>query len=152
MDQLMHRTAAPVDSVRHKIRSLTTQLEQFQLEICAELSVAEASPNGARLRNAAAEDLAELRASLDQLRRVLWFYLEENVTREPVERLTAQASRQGHIDPPPSFFDRLNLVIEGYMQTRSGFEVLKRKSPATDSWKDDGPGWQSSIRSRTQAG
>jgi hypothetical protein len=148
----MHRTAAPVNSVRHKIRSLTAQLDQFQHEICAELSLANASPNRTKLRNAAAEDLAELRIALDQLRRVLWFYLEEIAARRPAETFTPQPSRQAELQPPPSFFDRLNLVIEGYMQTRSGFEVLRRKSPATDSWKDDGPGWQSSTRSRTQAG
>jgi hypothetical protein len=148
----MHRTAAPVDSVRHKIRSLTTQLNQLQQEICAELSLANTSPSRSMLRYGNAEELAELRASLDQLRRVLCFYLEEIPARAPVETLGPQPSRPVALQPPPSFFDRLNLVIEGYMQTRSGFEVLKRKSPATESWKDDGPGWQSSIRSRTQAG
>jgi hypothetical protein len=148
----MHRIASTAESVRHKIKTLSRELEQFQREIYAELSLADASPNRTKLRNTAAEDLAELRAALDRLRRVLWFYVEEIAARRPAETLIPQASRQAQSDPPPSFFDRLNLVIEGYMQTRSGFEVLKRKSPATDSWKDDGPGWQSSIRSRTQAG
>lgn len=148
----MHRTAAPVDSVRHKIRSLTAQIEQFQQEMCAELSLANASPSRSMLRSGNAEDLARFRAALDQLRRVLWFYFEESSSREPAETLTPQPIRQAELQPPPSFFDRLNLVIEGYMQTRTGFEVLKRKSPATESWKDDGRGWQSSIRSRTQAG
>lgn len=148
----MHRTAAPVDSVRHKIRSLTAQLEQLQQEICAGLSLANASPSRSTLRNGNGEDLAQFRAALDQLRRVLWFYFSETSACEPVETLTPQPSRQAELQPPPSFFDRLNLVIEGYVQTRSGFEVLKRKAPATESWKDDGRGWQSSIRSRTQAG
>lgn len=148
----MHRIASPAQSVRHKIKALTRELEHFQQEICAELSLANASPNRTRLRNAAAEDLLHLRTALDQLRRVLWFYFEQSATLVPAETVTPQPSQQAPLAPSPSFFDRLNLVIEGYMQTRSGFEVLKRKSPATDSWKDDGRGWQSSIRSRTQAG
>jgi hypothetical protein len=149
----MHRNAAPVDSVRHKLRSLTAQLEQFQHDICAELALADAaSPNHNHLRSSAAGDLKQLRAALDQLRRVLWFYLEEITTCEPADALVSQTLKPAEIEPPPSFFDRLNLVIEGYVQTRSGFEVLKRKSSAIEPWKDDGRDWQSSIRSRTPIG
>jgi hypothetical protein len=148
----MHRIAAPTESVRHKIRNLTAQLELLQQEICAELSLADASPTHSLVRNAAADDLKQFRAALDQLRRVLWFYFEEIAARAPAEALTPQVRGEAQLEPPPSFFDRLNLVIEGYMQTRSGFEILKRKPAATESWKDDDRGWQSSTRSRTQAG
>jgi hypothetical protein len=148
----MHRIAAPAESVRHKIRNLTAQLELLQQEICAELSRADGSPPHTWTRNAATEDLAQLRAALDQLRRVLWFYFEEMTAREPMEKPAPQAIEPAAMKPAPSFFDRLNLVIEGYMQTRNGFEVLKRKPAATEPWRDDGRGWQSSIRSRTQAG
>ena len=146
----MHRIAAPAESVRQKIRSLTSQIEQVQQEICTELALENSSSQ--RIRIDASDDLKHLRAALDQLRRVLWFYFEEITIAETAEHLVPQAIARTEIEPPPSFFDRLNLVIEGYMQTRTGFEALKRKSPATESWKGDGRGWQSSIRSRTPTG
>lgn len=148
----MHRITAPAESVLHKIRNLTVELELLQREICAELSLADAAPNQNLMRNEAGEDLAQFRTALDQLRRVLWFYFEEITTAKPAEKLIPQTIERASLEPSPSFFDRLNLVIEGYVQTRAGFELVRRKPPATESWKDDGRDWQSSIRSRTPIG
>ena len=145
----MHKPVARAANVLQKIKTVTAELEHLQHEICS--LVDSSSPDEGALPGGGA-DVCELRAALDQLRRVLWFYLEEISAHKPAEKLLPQAVEPAALEPPPSFFDRLNLVIEGYMQTRRGFDVLKRKPAATEPWRDDGRGWQSSIRSRTQAG
>lgn len=121
------------NAVTQKVRAVTTQIEDIQHELCTHL----AAPDGSRTYHCASpsvtgEDVSRLRNAVDQLRRVLWFYAgnEEPATvlkqvgsgaaQELMEHpLQAQPTASSMSEPwngSVSFFERLNLVIDGYMQ------------------------------------
>ncbi len=103
----------------------------MQHELCNHL----AAPDGSRKYHApssslSGEDVSRLRNAVDQLRRVLWFYAgnEEPATvLKEVRAGGAQDVTEYALQGQPattnepwngsvSFFERLNLVIDGYMQ------------------------------------
>jgi hypothetical protein len=76
------------------------------------------------LPETAGADVMQFKAAVDQLRRTLWFYCDEEPASAPPQRqyLVPQVP-PGEQSPEPvserhsgSFFDRLNLVIDGYIQ------------------------------------
>jgi hypothetical protein len=120
------------DSVLERMRALTRELAAIQAEMHSHLAGAMAGSKGSLLEDAEAlPAVNDLKAELDQVRRILWFYIEE-AARKPL----AGADQQGErIQPAPRalvaqssgplagaepgwFFDRLNLVIDSYMQQK----------------------------------
>jgi hypothetical protein len=128
--------AGKVESIMNQVRKLTCELHALQHELYSELSEEDGSRRqDSPLRQApACEDLKSLQTAADQLRRVLWFYLDlashaANATEQDESRTTeewllqhprhepAMVEQQPFLEPG-SFFERLNLVIDGYMQQR----------------------------------
>ena len=124
------------DNVLKKIQSISRELGALQAEIHAEL----ADPGQDKTSNffedgAAVEALNLFKAELDQLRRILWFYIEE-AARKPragtdheqqsrrLERVTdllhaiSPAGSPGNTVESGSFFERLNCVIDTYMEKK----------------------------------
>ena len=125
------------DAVLDRIQTITRELEAFQAEMHTHL----ATPAGHKKSRffeepASVEALGRLKAELDQIRRVLWFYIEE-AAQKPVTGIDQEQSRRlervtgllSALSPQPgaatscgeqsgSFFERLNVVIDTYMQEK----------------------------------
>lgn len=112
----------------NQAKKLTRELHELQAELYGEL----AEEDGSRRRQSAlgaapaCDDLINLKTAADQLRRVLWFYVQDpsggdssqpNAGPEIKESLVLQEPFT-QADASSSFFERLNLVIDGYMQDR----------------------------------
>lgn len=118
----------------NEVKKIIRELHDLQSELYREL----AEEDGSRRRQCAlgtapaCDDLMELKNAADQLRRLLWFYLQDpsnasdspqtNSAPETKEPLVLQDSftQTGTLAEAASnsFFERLNLVIDGYMQHR----------------------------------
>lgn len=142
------QTSLPASNVLDRIRDLTLDLQAIQHELCHELALPDGTPKNSSMSSVlrSADDLGILRTAVDQFRRVLWYYVDQtgqtlNVDAEklpPAEQLqpvTAtppgskpQARLETKSQPPVSFFDRLELVIEGYLKP-SGPLAAFRKTP-----------------------
>jgi hypothetical protein len=127
--------ADKAERILTQVKKLTRELYDLQTELYRELAEEDGSrrSHSALSTAPACDDLIELKAAADQLRRVLWFYVQdplyacdssqlgaEPATREPL-KLQQPFTQTGIPDtagPSSSFFERLNLVIEGYMQNR----------------------------------
>ena len=110
-----------------RVRAVTTELEAIQNEMCAQLADSDGTPRKNALvpDSAAATDLHLFKTMVDQMRRILWFYTTDTTTPSQVEAAFNESlppidklSEQG---PSPgvesgSFFERLNVVIDGYIQ------------------------------------
>jgi hypothetical protein len=125
-----------------RIQAITQELEKIQ----AELTGPAAGQPGSFFEDAeAVPALNSLKAELDQLRRILWFYLEEAVKKPaassdvrsshrleqvtPAQRkLAFQSSAHSGAAEPAWFFDRLDLVIESYMQKKPAAAETKPPS------------------------
>jgi hypothetical protein len=128
--------AAKTESILNQVKKLTRELHVLQNELYRELG----EEDGSRRRQSplsaapARDDLMVLKTAADQLRRVLWFYLQDSsnasdpvasseilelseplVLQEPFAQAGASNLSSS---APSSFFERLNLVIDGYMQDR----------------------------------
>jgi hypothetical protein len=122
------------DRIATEVKKIIRELHELQSELYREL----AEEDGSRRRQSAlstapaCDDLIELKNAADQLRRFLWFYLEDPshasdspqmnaaaVTDEPLV-LQDSFTQTGTLAEAASssFFERLNLVIDGYMQHR----------------------------------
>lgn len=115
-----------------RVKQLTQELHTIQHELYAELSQEDGSPRKDSILtlSPAAGDLNALKGAADQLRRVLWFYLDEvgeKCEGDAGERQDVIKAREPHTsaaDPitrpleAGSFFERLTLVIDGYMRER----------------------------------
>lgn len=122
------------DHILNEVKKIIRELHELQSELYREL----AEEDGSRRRQSAlsvapaCDDLAELKAAADQLRRFLWFYLQDSshasdspqandapVTNEPLI-LQDSFTQTGALAEAASssFFQRLNLVIDGYMLDR----------------------------------
>lgn len=119
----------PADRLLQRVRAVTHELEAIQTEMCSQLADTDGTPrkNGITPDSAAASDLHVFKTMVDQMRRILWFYTGEATADvrmatgsiEPSNSHSA-LSTQGDdsaIDSG-SFFERLNVVIDGYIQTR----------------------------------
>lgn len=123
------------ERILNQAKKLTRELHELQAELYGEL----AEEDGSRRRQSAlgavpaCDDLIDLKTAADQLRRVLWFYVQDpsggdssqpNAGPEIKEGLVLQEpfTQAGVSNPETaassSFFERLNLVIDGYMQNR----------------------------------
>lgn len=120
--------------IKNEVKKIIRELHELQSELYREL----AEEDGSRRRQSAlgtapaCDDLMELKNAADQLRRFLWFYLQDpshahespqvNSAPETNEPLVLQNSfrQPGTLAEAASssFLERLNLVIDGYMQHR----------------------------------
>lgn len=128
------------NAVLHRIRNITGELEAIQTQMHSELT-GSASHNrlGQMFEDATAvQVLNDFKAELDQLRRILWFYIEEVAVKPaPGTDLEQQAKRLQRVNellralapplsttaaveskPSASFFERLDVVIDTYMQEK----------------------------------
>jgi hypothetical protein len=127
------------NAVLRRIQKITTELEAIQAEMHDHLTEP-AAHRQARLfeDSAAVEVLHHFKAELDQLRRILWFYIEEAAAKtstatdaqQQASRLERVSELMRALAPQPkapptlthqesgSFFERLNLVIDAYMQEK----------------------------------
>jgi len=122
------------DRIMNEVKKTVRELHDLQSELYREL----AEEDGSRRRQSAlgttpaCDDLLELKNAADQLRRFLWFYLQDPsrandspyvnsapATNEPLV-LQNSSTQTGTLAEAASssFFERLNLVIDGYMQHR----------------------------------
>jgi hypothetical protein len=125
------------DTVLRRMQHMTRELETLQAELHVEL----AEPASGKINpffedGNAVESLNLFKAELDQFRRILWFYIEE-AARKP--RATTDQEQQSrrlervtdllHAIAPPAlspqsthepgwYFDRLNCVIDSYIQEK----------------------------------
>jgi hypothetical protein len=144
------QASLPASNVLNRIRELMLEMQAIQHELCSELALPDGTPKSnsiaASLRSA--DDLGILRTAVDQFRRVLWFYVDQNSQKSspdgaklplleplqpvtappPVSKLQETPRREAGPQPPVSFFDRLELVVEGYMKP-SGPLAAFRKTP-----------------------
>jgi hypothetical protein len=127
-----------------RILTITRELENIQVELTGPA----AGQAGNFLADAqAVQALNSLKAELDQLRRILWFYLEEAAAKPgsndnaksslrlepgtPAQRkLAFQSNGHSAAAEPAWFFDRLDLVIESYMQKKPASAETKMVRPA----------------------
>jgi hypothetical protein len=134
------------NAVLHRIRSITGELEAIQTEMHSELTE---TPGGDKLTKlfedtSAVQVLNDFKAELDQLRRILWFYIEEaagkTVARLDQEQQAKRLQRVNEllralspqpaagatqVKPSASFFERLDVVIDNYMQEKKPVAQVK---------------------------
>ena len=120
------------ETILSRVKQLTQDLHAIQHELYAELSEEDGSPRKDSILalSRAAVDLSAFKAAADQLRRVLWYYLEDATqscggdARERHNMIEVREPRTSAAEPlaqpleAGSFFERLNLVIDGYMRER----------------------------------
>src|SRR6185312_5963652 len=135
--------------ILRQVRSVTREIHAVQNDLYREL----AEEDGTRrnysrgIASVAAGDLLALKVAADHLRRTLWFYLDAlSATEEstPVQNAEIPAretmieqceSAASATDSPletagsGSFFDRLNLVIDGYLNDRGIAGTTGRRKP-----------------------
>jgi hypothetical protein len=122
--------SAARDRVLERIKNINWELEAIQTEMRLE------HPQSTVARQFFGEDesaiavLASFKNALDGLRRTVWSCLEDSSSipaREQGHRLQRMTELMRRISPPPtvpavtqsgSFFERLNLVIDNYIETR----------------------------------
>src|SRR4029077_6532933 len=151
-----HRKPNAKDSVLHRIQAITKELGTIQAEMHSQLT----DPAGAKISklledNTAALVLNNFKAELDQLRRILWFYSEEAAGKPAVTGMDEEQQAQSvqrvtellrALSPPPatsaaalageesgSFFERLNLVIDNYMQEKKPVVAEPKAAPRKDT-------------------
>jgi hypothetical protein len=136
----------PANKMVERIRNLATELQMMQQELYAELAFPDGTPrkNPLPIERCGQSDLRMLREAIDQFRRVLWFYNQTELEQDVNERKRPASARMGKSDNvvraeqrsgsasltqhPVSFFDRLDMVIEGYLQA-GGQLTAYRKPP-----------------------
>ena len=120
-----------------RIKSMTGELHSIQAEMHSQLN----EPANGRLARffedeSAVQALNDFKGELDQLRRILWFYIEQASAQPAAMNEEQKDKRAQHINellraltPPPalagqtiqpsvSFFERLDVVIDTYMQEK----------------------------------
>lgn len=116
------------DRLLQRVKAVTHELEAIQNEMCAQLADSDGTPrkNAFTPDSAAGADLHLFKTMVDQMRRILWFYTTDatadlnsaGASCEPsfpqTQKLTEQAVDSG--TQSGSFFERLNVVIDGYIQ------------------------------------
>jgi len=142
------RQTHPKHTVLQRIRTITGELEAVQTEIHSELAAAAGSGRLSQLfaDASAVQALNDCKAELDQLRRILWFYIEQSTGKPGSLDHEQQAKRQQHVAellrvlapkpvadtparPSISFFERLDVVIDTYMQEKKPVTPAKTAKP-----------------------
>lgn len=135
----------------HRIKSITGEIHSIQAEMHGELNEPASENKLARFfeDENAVQSLNDFKVELDQLRRILWFYLEQ-ASAQPSAMLNneqqdtrlqrvnellralapaAKSAIPGEtIQPSVSFFERLDVVIDTYMQEKKPAAQLKAKA------------------------
>lgn len=133
------------NALLHRVKNITSEIHSLQKEMHAKLaeSTREHQPLKFFEDGSAAQVLNDFKAELDQVRRILWFYIEEaagNCAVEPDEdregRLDTRLQRvnellrtlalhpshpataEGESKTSVSFFERLEEVIDTYMEKK----------------------------------
>jgi len=137
----------------HRIKDITSEIHSVQEEMHAELTESNKAHQPPKLfeDRAAVGVLNDFKAELDQLRRILWFYIEEaagNRAIQPDEkhlddrlqrvnellrtlaapRPSNPAPAESQIQPSISFFERLDVVIDTYMEKKPVAQAKAAKS------------------------
>lgn len=138
------------DRILQQIQAITREIEGLQTEIYGRvqpMATGAWKKRSAAANPAEARVLAQFKVSLDRLRHVLWFYIEQLASRsghihlqsDPVatehrsqtDREQSPSTERESAGPPPgSFFDRLDMVIDSYVKLRPSAANL-RKRPKT---------------------
>ena len=139
------------NALMHRIQSLTGEIHSIQAEMHGELN---GPANRGRLARFfedenAVQVLNDFKAELDQLRRILWFYIEhasvqpsammdkeqQNQRLQRVNELlraltppAKSAIAEEALQPSISFFERLDVVIDTYMQEKKPVAQVKAKA------------------------
>src|SRR5262249_36486180 len=116
------------DRILNRIKAVTGELEDLQTEIYHQVNPC-AGQTPSAVNSSRARLLGEFKLTLDRLRQVLWFYLEQVTSQssagvkakslEPAPRRTLYPQSpptDGAGMPTGSFFDRLDVVIDAYMK------------------------------------
>ncbi len=144
----LRQASLPASNVLEKIRDLTSDLQVVQQELCRHLALPDGTPRKIQMPvdPRITDNLGVLKTTIDQFRRVLWFYVEQTEQKlaaeeqdlrleqslakiAPPAALTLQKSAQGEAKSQHniSFFDRLELVIEGYLRPSGPLASYRQK-------------------------
>jgi hypothetical protein len=140
------------NALLHRIRNVSRAIHSIQEEMHAELTE---SASGNRLAGffedtSAVKVVNDFKAELDQLRRIVWFYLEEASAKPRTAHDSEQHNRLQRVNellralsppvssatigeavkPSVSFFERLDVVIDTYMQEKK--PITQAKAAKTD--------------------
>lgn len=127
----------PADRMLQRVRVVTHELEAIQNEMCMQLADSDGTPRkNASPDAAAAADLHLFKTVVDQMRRILWFYSGTGIadlhavagSAQPAAPQAQKLSNQADDSEieSGSFFERLNVVMDGYIQT--GAAATSRRS------------------------
>ena len=139
------------NALMHRIKSMTGEIHSIQAEMHGELNEPEYRGRLARFLedDNAIHVLNDFKAELDQLRRILWFYIEHASVQpaaamdnqQPDQRLQRVNELLRALAPPAnsaiagetrqpsiSFFERLDVVIDTYMQEKKPVVQVKAKA------------------------
>lgn len=130
------------NALMQRIKSITSEIHSIQAEMHGQLDEPASGSRLARFFDDenAVQALNDFKAELDQLRRILWFYIEQAIAQpaatmnseqqdKRLQRVNellralapspaAPASAEQTIQPSISFFERLDVVIDTYMQEK----------------------------------
>ncbi|HMC31328.1 MAG TPA: hypothetical protein VKL99_10885 [Candidatus Angelobacter sp.] len=138
------------DAVLERIKTITRELEAIQAEMHGQLTESADNKISRFFEDSTAvQVLSHFKAELDQLRRILWFYIEAAAQETPTGMDQEQARRLERVtgllralSPQPniapvgeqsgSFFERLNLVIDNYMQEKKPVAAESKAAPRKD--------------------
>ena len=134
----------------HRIKNITAEIHSIQAEMHGQLNEPASENKLARFfeDENAVQSLNDFKAELDQLRRILWFYIEQASaqlsaamsTEQQDTRLQrvnellrtlapAKSTITGEtIQPSVSFFERLDVVMDTYMQEKKPPVQVKAKA------------------------
>jgi hypothetical protein len=143
------------NALLHQIKNTTREIHAIQEEMHSKLTE---SNTGARLPKffedeSAVQVLNDFKVELDQLRRILWFYIEEatgslaardadqhDKRLQRVNELLLTLTPKGPGSPaaeqsqrPISFFERLDVVIDTYMQEKKPVAPAQAKAAKAGS-------------------
>lgn len=136
------------DAIVLRIQKITRELEVMQAEIHDQLTETSTQKSRFFEDHEAVEALNHFKAELDQFRRILWFYIEQAAgapirgmdheqqshqlqrVTEVLRALSPQTSTPAvpTEEGSGSFFERLNLVIDTYMQEKKQVTAETRSS------------------------
>ena len=134
----------------HRIKNITAEIHSIQAEMHGQLNEPASENKLARFfeDENAVQSLNDFKVELDQLRRILWFYIEQ-ASAQPsaamsneqhdtrVQRVNellrtlapAKSTITGEtIQPSVSFFERLDIVMDTYMQEKKPVAQVKAKA------------------------